>query len=188
MIFDKKIDSVVDLETAKKYFEELMEFGLCRGRIDGKDDDLKKYYLKQQKYLKKKGIDIHNIPNYQEKDFYPCGNCYLRFNSYIKSSIEARKNGQGETFQILYNKDNTAVYIVVDGELSLIQNDSINNKRFFNSYMINHENSKILGLDNGNYLITGPDGITEEVRDTNSNELIDNYFKKINERVEKKNK
>ena len=180
MIFDKKIELVNDGETAKNYFQELINFGLLRGRINGKDEDLAKYYAKQKEVLVERGIDVSNIPNYSEKPFYPCGDCYLRYNHYLKASIKARKEGKGECFQILYNKDNTCVYIIIDGELKLIQNDSVDRKRMFNSNEINSANSKVVSLENGYYLITGPDGITEEVRDTNSSKIIDNYFEKMN--------
>ena len=178
MVFDKKFLEVTDYETARKYFDELIEFGLLRGRVEGKDDSLEKYYEEKKELLKEKGINISNIPSYTEKPFYPCADVYFRYNSYIESSIEAKKKGKGNDFQILYNKDNTCVYIIIDGKLNFIQNDDPRSRRRFFSNEINEENSKVLPLDNGNYLITGPDGITEEVRDTYANEIIDEYFEK----------
>ena len=178
MVFDKKFLEVTDYETARKYFDELIEFGLLRGRVEGKDDSLEKYYEEKKELLKEKGIDISNIPSYIEKPFYPCADVYFRYNSYIESSIEAKKKGKGNDFQILYNKDNTCVYIIIDGKLNLIQNDDPRSRRRFFSNEIKEENSKIVPLDNGNYLITGPDGITEEVRDTYANKIIDYYVNK----------
>ena len=45
--------------------------------------------------------------------------------------------------------------------------------------MINSENSKISLLENGNYIITGPDGIKEEVRDTCADKIINEYLDKL---------
>ena len=176
MIFDKKFENVINEETAKVFFEELQNFGLLRGRIEGKDDSLKEYYNQKKEELNNKKIDSSKVSEYNEKKFNPCGDCYFRYNSYIESSVKLRKEGKGENFQILYNNDNTCVYLIVDGKLSHIQNDSIDNKRRFFVNMITDDNSKVLELPNGNYLITGPDGITEEVYDTNANEIIDSYF------------
>ena len=179
MIFDKKIELVNDSETAKKYFDELIKFGLLRGRINGRDEDLQKYYEKQKLFLKNKGIDISKVSNYYDEKFYPCGDCYLRYDKYIDDSIKAKKNGKGNNFKILYNKDCTCVYIIVDGVLNFIQNESFDNRRLFTSNMINSLNSKVVYSENGNYVITGPDGITEEAIETNASKIIDNYFKKL---------
>ena len=100
MIFDKKFENVVNQETAQEYFEELINFGLLRGRIEGKDDDLKEYYNKQLGKIKEKGIDKRIIPEYKEKEFYPKADVYLRYNSYLESSIKARREGKGEEFRI----------------------------------------------------------------------------------------
>ena len=178
MIFDKKLENVHDEESAKKYFEELIDFGLLRGRIKGKDEALEKYYKKQLELLKNRGIDISNIPNYSEKPFSLCGDVYLRYDSYIEASIRGRKEGRGTHFKIFYNKDNTCVYIMIDGKLNLIQNKTVNHERLFFEKDMNEENTKVVQLDEERYLITGPDGITEEVRDTYADEIIDEYFER----------
>ena len=183
MVFYKKLENVHDEESAKKYFEELIEFGLLRGRIKGKDEALEKYYKKQQEVLKSRGIDLSNIPAYSEKPFSPCGDVYFRYDSYIESSIRGRKEGKGTRFQILYNKDNTCVYIIIDGKLNYI--DSAVQKRKFFEKDMNEENTKVVQLDEERYLITGPDGITEEVRDTYADEIIDEYFEKQERRNNK---
>ena len=176
-IFDKKFKSVDDVESAQMYFNQLIEFGLLRGRINGKDDALKDYYNEKVEELKQKGIDATNIPEYSEKPFDPCANVFFRFDSYVESSIKARKKGEGKEFKIYYNKDNTCVYIIVDGKFHLIQDDSPNNKRrFFKNDM--NDKCDIVELENGNYLITGPDGVVEEVRDTYIDEYIDELFEK----------
>ena len=183
MVFDKKLENVHDEESAKKYFEELIEFGLLRGRIKGKDEALEKYYKKQQEVLKSRGIDLSNIPSYSEKPFSPCGDVYFRYDSYIESSIRGRKEGKGTRFQIFYNKDNTCVYIIIDGKLNYIDS-AVQERKFFEKDM-NEGNTKVVQLDEERYLITGPDGITEEVRDTYADEIIDEYFEKQERRNNK---
>ena len=178
VIFNKKFEQVVDVESAKNYFEELINFGLLRGRFDGKDDALKEYYERQKQALASKGIDMSVVPNYTEKKFYPCGDRYLNYEHYIAESIKARKEGKGTNFQIMYNRDNTCVYIIVDGKLRLIQDDSVERKRKFIEAQLDHENYTMEQLENGNYLIKGPDGIVEEVRETDAGKRIDAYFEK----------
>ena len=91
IVFDKKLELVNDLESAIKYFEELKQFGLLRGRVNDRDSDLKIYYLKKLDYLKGRGLDISTIPEYHELPFLPCGDVFFRLNSYANSLEKSRE-------------------------------------------------------------------------------------------------
>jgi len=162
VIFDKKLENISDIESAKKFFQELNQLGLLRGRINDRDSALKKYYIEKLEYLKEKGLDVSTIPSYQELSFYPCGDVYFLLNSYITSLENAVEEKKLKKYKILYNKERTCVYIIVDGKLDFIRSEALDNHRLFFNNKIKPENSSVISLENGKYLITGPDKIVEE--------------------------
>lgn len=165
MIFNKKIESVTDSDSAQKFFEELIQFGLLRGRVNNRDSKLKIYYLNAIEYLKQKGIDVSKVPPYRELEFYPKGNVYFLFDEHIENCEAAIEAGEVKSFMILYNKDNTSVYIIVDGKLYYVRHDSqLNTKGYWYQGFDKLKDAKVIQIGEDRYSITIPNGITEEAR------------------------
>lgn len=182
-VFDKKFEMIDDEDTMKKYFEELIEFGLLRGRVNGKDEYLNSYYNNKKEELEKKDFDIQKIPEYEEKEFYQSGEFISFFDSYIDSCIELKQQGKGEDFQIFFNTQNTSAYIFRDGKVDFFAD--YNRKRKINKTDFEKLGFSIEQIENGNYLITGPDTVTEEVWRTNADQIIESHFSEFGEKESK---
>ncbi len=182
-VFDKKFEMIEDEDTMKMYFEELIEFGLLRGRVNGKDEYLNSYYNNKKEELEKKSFDTQKIPEYEEKEFYQSGEFISFFDSYIDSCIELKQQGKGEDFQIFFNTQNTSAYIFRDGKVDFFAD--YNRKRKINKTDFEKLGFSIEQIENGNYLITGPDTVTEEVWRTNADQIIESHFSELGEKESK---